>query len=90
MSEYVPGSDCKYYFVEEGVKKPGKDQSASDEPRSGIYPLISVLGDDFGAVKLPSLIKPPQVQISFKLLSAYQYCFHDNLCEQLVDSDQVA
>ena len=78
LSEYVPGSDCKYYFVEEGVKKPGKDQSASDEPRSGIYPLISVLGEDFGAVKLPSLIKPPQVKLT---LRPFSFLFFKYLCQ---------
>ena len=45
------------------LQKKGKDPSANDEPHSGVYPLISVLGEDFGSVKLPSFVQPPQVCI---------------------------
>ncbi|KAK3777048.1 hypothetical protein RRG08_008898 [Elysia crispata] len=57
QSEYVPGEDAKYYFTKDGEEL--KDKKTPEDPHIGMYPIVSVMGKNFGAIKFLNMACPP-------------------------------
>ncbi|GFN82125.1 spry domain containing 3 [Plakobranchus ocellatus] len=57
-SEYVPGINATYYFTKNGEEL--KDKKTAEKPHIGMYPIVSVMGKSFAAIKFLNMACPPE------------------------------
>ncbi|RUS75929.1 hypothetical protein EGW08_016317, partial [Elysia chlorotica] len=58
QSEYVPGEEAKFYFTKNGEEI--SDKKTNEDPHIGMYPIVSVMGKNFGAIKFLNMACPPE------------------------------